>query len=148
MAAISLILFSRFAFAESVDDLKKNLLIDQKKLVVMENMTLSEEEAAKFWPIFGEFQMKLYDLDSQHFKLLSFYLMKYKDNSLTDEESTKMIDAYFAVVENRRNLIRDFAFAIELEMIPVKKIFRCLQIQQNIDAVEQYEISQKVPLLE
>lgn len=149
LVAITVILFSRFAFAESVDDLKKNLAIDQRKLVVMENMSLLDEEAAKFWPAFREFQENLYDLDTQHFRLVSFYLKKYKDKSLTDEEAAKMIEAYFSVLENRRKLVRDFAFVLEAEeMLPVKKIFRYLQIQQNIDAAEQYEISQKVPLLE
>jgi hypothetical protein len=81
--------------------------------------------------------------------LISFYLKKYKDKSLTDEEATRMIEAYFTTYENRRRLVKDFAFVLELEKIlPVKKIFRYLQIQQNIDAVEQYEISQKVPLLD
>jgi hypothetical protein len=85
----------------------------------------------------------------QNFELLSFYLKKYKEQSLTDEQATKMIDAYFTLLENRRRLDRDFAFVLDMEKIlPVKKIFRYLQIQQNIDAAQQYEISQKVPLLE
>jgi len=149
LVAITLLLSSAFAFAENVDDLKRNLAIDQRKLVVMENMTLSDEEAGKFWPVFRDFQENLYNLDTQNFRLISFYLKKYKDKSLTDEEATRMIEAYFTTYENRRRLVKDFAFVLELEKIlPVKKIFRYLQIQQNIDAAEQYEISQKVPLLE
>jgi hypothetical protein len=149
LVAITVMLFSRFAFAENVNDLKKNLVLDQRKLVVMENLTLSDEESEKFWPVFREYQENLYKLDMQNFDLLSFYLKKYKEQSLTDEQATKMIDAYFTLLENRRRLDRDFAFVLDMEKIlPVKKIFRYLQIQQNIDAAQQYEISQKVPLLE
>jgi hypothetical protein len=149
LVAITVMLFSRFAFAENVNDLKKNLVLDQRKLVVMENLTLSDEESEKFWPVFREYQENLYKLDMQNFDLLSFYLKKYKEQSLTDEQATKMIDAYFTLFENRRRLDRDFAFVLDMEKIlPVKKIFRYLQIQQNIDAAQQYEISQKVPLLE
>jgi hypothetical protein len=149
LVAITVMLFSRFAFAENVNDLKKNLVLDQRKLVVMENLTLSDEESEKFWPVFREYQENLYKLDMQNFELLSFYLKKYKEQSLTDEQATKMIDAYFTLLENRRRLDRDFAFVLDMEKIlPVKKIFRYLQIQQNIDAAQQYEISQKVPLLE
>jgi hypothetical protein len=149
LVAITVMLFSRFAFAENVNDLKKNLVLDQRKLVVMENLTLSDEESEKFWPVFREYQENLYKLDMQNFELLSFYLKKYKELSLTDEQATKMIDAYFTLLENRRRLDRDFAFVLDMEKIlPVKKIFRYLQIQQNIDAAQQYEISQKVPLLE
>jgi hypothetical protein len=149
LVAITVMLFSRFAFAENVNDLKKNLVLDQRKLVVMENLTLSDEESEKFWPVFREYQENLYKLDMQNFELLSFYLKKYKELSLTDEQATKMIDAYFTLLENRRRLDRDFAFVLDMEKIlPVKKVFRYLQIQQNIDAAQQYEISQKVPLLE
>lgn len=149
LVAITVILFSRLAFAENVSEMKKNLVLDQTKLVVMENLTLTDEESAKFWPAYRDFQENLYKLDTQYFQLVSFYLKKYKDKSLSDEEATKMIDAYFTLLENRRRLVRDFAFVLEMEKIlPVKKIFRYLQIQQGIDAVEQYEISQKVPLLE
>jgi hypothetical protein len=105
LVAITVILFSRFAFAENVDDLKRNLAIDQRKLVVMENMTLSDEEAGKFWPVFRDFQENLYNLDTQNFRLISFYLKKYKDKSLTDEEATRMIEAYFTTYENRRRLV-------------------------------------------
>ena len=144
LVAITVMLFSRFAFAENVNDLKKNLVLDQRKLVVMENLTLSDEESEKFWPVFREYQENLYKLDMQNFELLSFYLKKYKEQSLTDEQATKMIDAYFTLLENRRRLDRDFAFVLDMEKIlPVKKIFRYLQIQQNIDAAQQYEISKK-----
>jgi hypothetical protein len=147
--AITLTLFSRFAFAENVDDLKKKLALDQTKLVVMENLTLSDEESAMFWPAFRDFQDNLYKLDTQYFQLVSFYLKKYKEKSLSDEEATKMIDAYFTILESRRRLVKDFAFVLEMgKILPVKKIFRYLQIQQGIDAVDQYEISQKIPLLQ
>jgi hypothetical protein len=149
LVAISLILFSSFAFAGSVNDLKKNIVLDQGKLGVMENLMLSDEESEKFWPIFRQFQENLYNLDKKHFELISSYLQQNKDKSLTDEQAKNMIDAYFTLLENRRRLLKDFAFALDVEkVLPVKKIFRYLQIQQNIDAVEQYEISKKIPLLE
>ncbi|WP_027716512.1 hypothetical protein [Desulfuromonas sp. TF] len=149
LVAISLILFSSFAFAESVNDLKKNIVLDQGKLAVMENLLLSDEESEKFWPVFRQFQENLYNLDKKHFELISSYLQQNKDKSLTDEQAKNMIDVYFTLLENRRRLLNDFAFVLDVEkVLPVKKIFRYLQIQQNIDAVEQYEISKKVPLLE
>lgn len=149
LVAITLVFFSSFAFAESAEDLKKNITLDQTKLVVMENLTLSDEESEKFWPSFRDFQENLYSFDTQYLQLVSFYLKKHKDNSLTDEEATKMMDAFFTLIENRRRLIRDFAFVLEMEKtLPVKKIFRYLQIQQIIDATQQYELSKKIPLLE
>ena len=149
LVALALVFFSSLAFAENVNDLKKNIVLDQRKLAVMENLPLSDEEGEKFWPVFRDLQENLYDLDNKHFGLISFYLNKYKDKSLTDEQATKMIEAHFTLVESRRKLLKDFVFSLDMgKVLPVKKVFRYLQIQQNIDAAEQYEISQKVPLLE
>ena len=149
LVAITLVFFSSLAFAESAEDLKRNIVLDQRKLVVMENLPLSDQESEKFWPVFRDFQGNLYNLESKNVELISFYLNKYKDNSLTDEQAATMIEAYFALADNRQRLIKDFAFALDLEkVLPVKKIFRYLQIQQKIDAIEQYEISKKMPLLE
>ena len=147
LVGITLILFSSLAFAENVTDLKKNIILDQGKLAVMENLALSEEESAKFWPLFRDFQEVSYDLEGKQLDMILFYMKNHK--SLTDEQASNLINAYFSVVERRRKLLSDFAFSLELEkVLPVKKIFRFLQIQQNIEAIQQYEISKKVPLLE
>ncbi|MDZ4183564.1 MAG: hypothetical protein U1D97_01130, partial [Desulfuromonadales bacterium] len=42
LVAIALSFFSTFAFAESIDALKKNIVHDQKKLVILENLTLTD----------------------------------------------------------------------------------------------------------
>jgi hypothetical protein len=145
--AIALIFFSSIAFAGSVDDLKKNIVLDQKKLAVLENLTLSDEESAKFWPLFRDFQEASYDLEEKQIDMILFYIKNHK--SLTDEQASNLINLYFLTADNRRKLLRDFAFVLEFEkVLPAKKIFRFLQVQQNIEAIEQNEISKKVPLLE
>ena len=147
LVAIALIFFSTIAFAESVEDLKKNIVFDQKKLVVLENLTLSDEESAKFWPLFRDFQEGSYDLEEKQIDMILFYMKNHK--SLTDEQASALINLYFLTADNRRKLLRDFAFALEFEkVLPAKKIFRFLQVQQNIEAIEQNEISKKVPVLE
>lgn len=149
LVTITLIFSSCLAFAESPEDLKKNIVLDQRKLVVMENLPLSDEESEKFWPAFRDYQENLYNIERKNVELIYYYLDKYKENSLTDEEASSIVKAYFTLVDNRQKLIKDFSFVLELEKIlPVKKIFRYLQIQQNIDALEQYEITKKIPLLE
>ena len=147
MVAMALIFSSSIAFAEDIDALKKNIVFDQKRLVVLENLTLSDEESAKFWPLFRDFQEASYDVEQKQLDMIIYYMKNHK--SLTDEQASKLINAYFMMDDNHRKLLKDFAFVLEMEKgFPVKKIFRFLQIQQNIEALEQYEISKKVPLLE
>lgn len=39
------------ALADDATELKKKIFMDQKKLVVMENMEFTDEEAKNFWPV-------------------------------------------------------------------------------------------------
>ena len=147
LVTIALSFFSTMAFAESIDDLKKNIVHDQKKLIILENLTLTEEESAKFWPLFRDFQEASYDLEEKQIEMILFYMKNHK--SLTEEQASNLINLYFSTSDNRRKLLRDLAFSLEFnKVLPAKKIFRFLQVQQNIEAIEQNEISKKVPLLE
>lgn len=147
LVAIALSFFSTIAFAESIDALKKNIVHDQKKLVILENLTLTDEESAKFWPLFRDFQEASYDLEEKQLDMILFYMKNHK--SLTEEQASNLINLHFQTSDNRRKLLRDLAFSLEFnKVLPAKKIFRFLQVQQNIEAIEQNEISKKVPLLE
>ena len=48
------------ALADEALDLKKKIMFDQKRLVVMENMEFTEEEAAAFWPVYEKHQEDLH----------------------------------------------------------------------------------------
>ncbi len=135
------------ALAENAADLQKQILLDQKKLNIMQNLVLDDQEAAKFWPAYGAFQEKLFDVALDRYELLSFYASNYK--SLSDQQATDMIDTMFLLNETRQALLKEFSLALRMEeILPAKKAFRYLQIEHNIAAVEQYDLAKKVPLLE
>ena len=50
LVAIVLILYPSHVFAD-VNDLKKNIVLEQRKLAVMENPALLHEESKKVWPL-------------------------------------------------------------------------------------------------
>jgi hypothetical protein len=45
--------------AGEVDELKKKLMFDQKKLIVMQNMEFTADEGKFFWPVYEELQKEL-----------------------------------------------------------------------------------------
>lgn len=141
------IIIPNISMAENLIELKKNIIIDQKKLTVMQNMFFDEKEANRFWPVFREFQENLFELNLKHSELLSYYVSNHK--SLSDRQAEDIIESAFAIIENRQALLREFILVLELEeILPAKKIFRYLQIEQNIAMMEQHELIRKIPLLE
>ena len=58
-----------------------------------------------------------------------------------------MIDELSDIVDNRQTVMKQFSLDLE-EVLPVKKVFRYLQVENNIAAMEQYGLARKIPLPE
>lgn len=132
-------------YAQSTADLKKQIILDQKKLNVMENMPLAEGDADIFWPIYDEFQEELFELDQLRYQVLAQYAENYK--TLTDEQASRIIDSMFDIADQRQSVLKRVSLAME-EVLPSKTIFRYLQVENNMAALEEYNLIKKIPLLE
>lgn len=145
LLAILLAIMPLVTFAQDVDDLKKQIILDQKKLNIMQNVPLTDEEEERFWPIYSEYQEQLFELDVMRTRVLSYYVTNYK--SLTDQQATDIMDNMFDLADNRQIVLKKFTLDLE-EVLPAKKVFRYLQVENNLAAVEQYNLVQKIPLLQ
>jgi hypothetical protein len=145
LLTILIVLMPLVAFANKADDLKKQIILDQKRLNIMENMLLSDEEANSFWPIYSQFQEQLFQLDLKRTNVLSYYVSNY--NSLSDEQAIEIMNNMFDLADNRQYIMKKMTVELE-EVLPAKKIFRYLQVEKNIAAIEQYNLVQKIPLLQ
>lgn len=135
------------ATANDAGALRKQIILDQKRLHIMENLALDEQEAKKFWPVYRDVQEKIFAVDLDRSELLGFYVSNYK--SLSDQQAAEMIDGMFLLAETRQALLKEFSLTLRMDdILPARKTFRYLQIEQNIAAVEQYDLVKKIPLLQ
>ena len=79
-------------------ELKKKIIFDQKKLVVMENMEFTVEEGKAFWPVYEKHQEELFQVSQRGATLILAYASVYQ--SLTDEQATKIIDEYYDIQDD------------------------------------------------
>ncbi len=131
--------------SESVDALKKQIILDKKKLNVMENMQLSSEEARSFWPIYHEYQEQLIDLSFLLTKLFSFYIVS--KNSLSNQQASTIMDEMFTISDSRQDVLKRFSLALE-DVLPAKRVFHYMLIENNQAVIEQYELLRQIPLPE
>ena len=68
-----------------------------KKLVVADNMGLTESEAKAFWPIYDAYQKDLAQLNGRLYKLIETYAGYYNNNTLTDEKAKELTDGAIAI---------------------------------------------------
>ena len=138
-------LFPVLAKAKDPDKLKKQVILDQKKLVVMKNMEFTDEERDFFWPVFDKFQKKLFQVDDRAAKLVMAYAATFK--TLTDDQAAIIVGEYFDIQKSRLELMDTYALKLS-KGLPAKKVFRYLQIENKIDAGARYEIAKEIPLAE
>jgi hypothetical protein len=105
------------ALADEALDLKKKIMFDQKRLVVMENMEFTEEEAAAFWPVYEKHQEDLFQVNQRGAKLILAYASVYQ--TLTDEQAVKLVDEYYDIQDDRLTVMKKMA-------VDVGKVFRSL----------------------
>lgn len=131
------------ALADEAMDLKKKILFDQKKLVVMENMEFTEAEAKAFWPVYEKHQEELFQINQRGAKLILAYASAFQ--TLTDEQAVKLIDEYYDIQDDRLVVMKKMAVDVG-RVLPGKKAFRYLQVEAKLSALARYELAKEIPL--
>ena len=131
------------ALADEALDLKKKIMFDQKRLVVMENMDFTEEEAAAFWPVYDKHQEELFQVNQRGAKLILAYASVYQ--TLTDEQAVKLVDEYYDIQDDRLTVMKKMAADVG-KVLPGKKAFRYLQVESKLSAIGRYELAKEIPL--
>jgi len=115
-----------------------------KKLLVAENMRLTEAEAAAFWPVYDAFQADLAKLSNNAVSLVTFYANNYR--TMSDTAATRMLDQFLALERDRAALLQSYRPKFGAVLPPVK-VARYYQIENKIRAVLNYELAKSIPLM-
>jgi hypothetical protein len=148
MCLVMVALMCSFAVAQDnpADDMQ--ILVEKikadKKLLVSENMQLSEAEAKKFWPVYEQFQNELFILRMRSLKLVDNYAGHY--DSMTNDIAKKLLDEYLTI-ESLRQKVREAYLKKFRKVLPEMKVARYYQIENKISAVVNYELAKQIPLV-
>ena len=127
---------------EAIEAIKAQIQSNRQALMA-ENLMLDESEGEIFWPVYQDFHEDRDVLLDRRIKLLQ----KLRDNfaGLTDEQSTQMLDDYFALEDDflalRKKYLQKFR-----QVLSDKNTLRYYQIENKMDSIIEYELSQIVPL--
>jgi hypothetical protein len=143
LLAIHVLLIPTLSLADNATELKQKIYLDQKKLVVMENVEITDQEAENFWTVFEKYQQKLFENGLQIGKVISSYASVYQN--MKDEEALELIDEYLDVTKQRVETLNQYAKAMK-SVLPGKKVFRCMQIEYKLEAIARNELAKEIPL--
>ena len=129
--------------ADNMNLVREKLRAD-KKLLVAENMRLTEAEAAAFWPVYDAFQADLGKLSDNAVTLVTYYGNNYR--SMSDTAATRMLDQFIAIERDRAALLQSYRPKFGA-VLPPLKVARYYQIENKIRAILNYELAKGIPLM-
>ena len=117
-----------------------------KKLIVADNMQLTESEAKGFWPVYKQYQDELFLIRVRTSKLINDYRNAYNNNSITNDIARTLLDEYMNI-ETLTLKLRKAYLPKFREVLPESKVARYYQIENKIQAELYYEFAAGIPLM-
>jgi hypothetical protein len=114
-----------------------------KKLLVAENMQLTEAEAKAFWPVYDQYQNELFLLRVRAAKLITDYANA--QEKMTNDSARTLLDEYMTI-ESLGLMLRQIYLPEFRKVLPEVKVVRYYQIENKIQAALLYELARNIPL--
>jgi hypothetical protein len=115
-----------------------------KKLLVAENMQLTEAEAKAFWPVYDQYQDELFLLRARTAKLIKDYADAYE--KMSNDTAKKLLDEYMTT-ESLGLELRQLYLPKFRKVLPEVKVVCYYQIENKIQAALIYELAANIPLV-
>ena len=128
-------------------DILRDKLKADKKLLVAENLVLTESEAQKFWPIYEEYQTALEGLNERLGRAIDAYATEYNAMSVTDAKAKALMEEALAIEDAELALKKNCLARLD-GVIPAMKAVRYLQIENKIRALIRFDVAANIPLVE
>ena len=118
-----------------------------KKLVVAQNLNLTDAEATAFWPVYDAYQKDLQQINQRIAAAIAAYADAYNKGPVVNEAAKKLLDESLAIDEAEAQLKKATA-AKAMAALPAMKAARYIQIENKIRAAIRYELAANIPLVQ
>ncbi len=129
---------------QDIEMLRANLRA-QRKQIMAENMTLTADEATKFWPIFDQYRREAIKPNDERWAVIKDYATNY--NTMTDAQAQDYM--------NRSTAVDQQLLALRMKYVPIfekvispKKTALCYQIDRRIDLLINLQLSAQIPMID
>jgi hypothetical protein len=116
----------------------------QRKEIVAQNMTLTADEATKFWPIFDQYRKEAIKPNDERWAVIKDYAANYA--TMTDAQAQDYIKRATAVDQELLGLRLRYVAVFE-KVISAKKTALWYQIDRRIDLLINLQLSTQIPMV-
>lgn len=147
ISMIVAMLLANLVYAQDSDsyiETLKSELKTGKKTIVSETMTFTDQQAAVFWPIYGEFEKALDELNNERIANIKDFAANY--DNLNDEKAAELIKKSFDFLNDRLDLNEEYynKFA---EVLSPTVAAKFIQLEHQIQLLGDLTIASNLPLV-
>lgn len=146
LAALAVLAAPAVTQAQSTVDDTQQLIAqiqNDKRAVVLEAMQLTDEQVAKFIPIYDAYQIERKALMERGVQLVNSYAASY--DTLTDEKAGKLLKEWLALQDDESALMRRYAKKLD-KVLPTTRVLRFVQIENKLNSVLRLPAIRSIPL--
>jgi len=136
-------------FAQTLDDymeVQRGVLKTEKKAIVAEAMQFTDAESTVFWPLYNEYNEKMYVSNTKLYNLIKEYAKNF-ETSMTDEKAVEIWTNVMKVKTELAKLERSY-FKKFQGILSGKKAARYMQLENKIRTLINAELALEIPLME
>ena len=126
-------------------ELTRQQIQTERQALVTAGMELTDEQAAKFWPVYREYRAELAPIGDRQVELIMGYADKY--GSVDDDYAQKMLDEHLNIQQAKLEVLRKYVPRF-LAVLPAVKVARFYQIENKLDAVVAFDLAASIPVLQ
>ena len=119
-------------------------LMAKRADIMAKGLTLTADQAAKFWPMFETFQKEQDTIVNQQIQATEQFAQNYQQ--LSDKDALDYVNALLARDEKMHDLRVKWLAKFQT-VLPTKIAVRAIQLDRRLGQVAQVQISQKIPLV-
>jgi Spy/CpxP family protein refolding chaperone len=112
--------------------------------ILAKNMTLTSEQAAKFWPVFEKYQSEQNVIMDDQLRGIQRYIENY--DTLDDAGALALINGHFDR-DARMNALRQKWFGDFQKVLGTKQAVRAMQIDRRLSLAHQIQFASRIPLV-
>jgi hypothetical protein len=132
------------ATAQEIELMRKDIRSMRKQLIAA-NLTLTADQATKFWPVYDQYIAELVKVNNTKYQLLKEYFDSY--GTLTPEQADSMTKRLLALDVSVAELRQKYQPTFRA-VLPAKETATFFQLDRRIAMMIDLQLASQIPLLQ
>ena len=145
---IAFVFISTGLFAQNAHDymeVTRDVIKTEKKAAIADAMQLTDQESTVFWPLYNEYNNKIYDVNTKLFNVIKDYSNNYE--KMTDDKAISIWNEAMKIDTELLKLQKSY-FKKFTKILPGTKAVRYFQAENKIKSLVDARLALEIPLFE